>query len=170
MSLKLKPSEVSTGVFFFLYSEMIRSFQQKVTAIHDLEQKLHNSGRHAGIRWMELFYYKERSSRRDSDFLSLLQMIHISFWKYAFGKTAESLEVSTESREDYMIIDLSPITNRFISLPKELLQFNPAAWIGGVIEAIIHCSGFSEYKVSVHSVPMNDAPLRTVFLIKKQSS
>ena len=46
MSLKLKPSEVSNGLFFFLYSEIVRSFQQKVTAIHDLEQKLHSAGRH----------------------------------------------------------------------------------------------------------------------------
>ena len=46
MSLKLKPSEVSNGLFFFLYSEIVRSFQQKVTAIHDLEQKLRNAGRH----------------------------------------------------------------------------------------------------------------------------
>ena len=117
--------------------------QQKVTAIQDLEQKLHEAGRHAGIRWVELFYWRERPSRRDTDFVNLLQVIYTSFWKYAFGKSAESLEISTDAKEDYMIIDPSPVTNRFISIPKDLAQLSPATWISGIIEAILHSSGFN---------------------------
>jgi hypothetical protein len=166
--LKTRQSEVSLSLFSFLYSELLRSLQQKATVIQDLEYKLHEAGRHAGIRFLELFYWKERPMRRDTDFISFLQLIQISFWKYAFGKSADSLEVSTDSRGDYMIIDQLPITSRFLSVPKDLSQLSPAAWIAGIIEIMLHVSGFRDYNVSAHSVPTDEYQRRTVFLIRKQ--
>jgi hypothetical protein len=42
---------------------------------------------------------------------------------------------------DY-IIDLDPVTNRFISVPKEMGQLNCAAFIGGIIRGVLDSANF----------------------------
>lgn len=64
-----------------------------------------------------------------------------------------------------MIIDNCPLVSQFISVPKEKSQLSCAAFTAGIIEAILDGLVFTS-KVTAHAVPVDDQPLRTVFLIK----
>lgn len=68
-----------------------------------------------------------------------------------------------------MIIDLSPVTSSFISLPREMAQFCCSAFIAGIFEAVLAAHEFPA-RVSGHTQPATGHPLRTVFLIKFDSS
>lgn len=64
-----------------------------------------------------------------------------------------------------MIIDNCPLVSQFISVPKEKSQLSCAAFIAGIIEAILDGFVFTG-KVTAHTVQTDEHPLRTVFLIK----
>jgi trafficking protein particle complex subunit 5 len=64
-----------------------------------------------------------------------------------------------------MIIDNTPLTNQFISVPKDMSQLNCAAFVAGVIEGVCDGAGF-EAKVSAHNNGTEVWPGRTVFLVK----
>ena len=68
-------------------------------------------------------------------------LLQQTFWKAAFGRAAEALERSNASADEFMIIDHEPVTNRFVSVPKELGSLNPAAWVSGILEAALSCYG-----------------------------
>ena len=50
----------------------------------------------------------------------MLQFVHTTAWRVLFGRPADGLEKSTERADEYFISDKDPITNLFISVPKEL--------------------------------------------------
>ena len=58
------------------------------------------------------------------------------------GKAADSLEQSTENSDEYMITDNDPLTTKFISVPKEISQFNCGSFVAGIIEAFLENAGF----------------------------
>ena len=64
-----------------------------------------------------------------------------------------------------MIIDNTPLTNTYISVPKEMSQLSVAAYIAGVIEGVCDGAGFG-CKVSAHNVKDDTWPNKTVFLVK----
>ena len=64
-----------------------------------------------------------------------------------------------------MIIDNTPLTNQYISVPKEMNQLSVAAYIAGIIEGVCDGAGF-ECKASAHNTGTDVWPNRTVFLIK----
>lgn len=64
-----------------------------------------------------------------------------------------------------MIIDNTPLTNQFISVPKDMSQLNCAAFVGGIIEGVCDGAGF-ESRVSTHNNSTDVFPGRTVFLVK----
>ena len=68
-----------------------------------------------------------------------------------------------------MIIDNTPLTNQYISVPKEMNQLSCAAFIAGVIEGVCDGAGF-ECKASSHNMGTETWPNRTVFLIKFEDS
>lgn len=68
-----------------------------------------------------------------------------------------------------MIIDLDPITTKYISLPRELSQLCCSSFIAGVLHAVLEALGFDS-KVTAHTQPAEGYPSRTVFLIKFDSS
>jgi len=47
-----------------------------------------------------------------------------------------------------MISDNEPLVNQYISVPKEMSQFNPAALVAGIIEGVCDGAGFSTRGVS----------------------
>lgn len=75
------------------------------------------------------------------------------------------MEQSTTNKNEYMIIDNTPLTNTYISVPKEMSQLSVAAYIAGVMEGVCDASGF-EAKVSAHNQATDVWPNRTVFLLK----
>lgn len=64
-----------------------------------------------------------------------------------------------------MIIDNTPLTNQFISVPKDMSQLNCAAFVAGIIEGVCDGAGF-ESRVSAHNHSTDVWPSRTVFLVK----
>ena len=64
-----------------------------------------------------------------------------------------------------MIIDNTPLTNQYISVPKEMNQLSVAAYIAGIIEGVCDAAGFA-CKASSHNTATDVYPTRTVFLIK----
>jgi hypothetical protein len=86
-----------------------------------------------------------------------------------FSRPADSLEQSTTNPSEYMIIDNTPLTNQFISVPKEMNQLSCAAFISGIIEGVCDGAGFP-CKASSHNAGTEIWPNRTVFLVKFEDS
>ncbi|KAJ3099056.1 TRAPP subunit trs31 [Phlyctochytrium planicorne] len=166
---KTKASEVSLGSFAFLFSEMVQYAQKRVGGISDLEKKLSDYGYRVGVRILELTMWRDKNAKRETRVLGILYFINTTIWKVLFGKAADSLQKSTDSDDEYMIIDNDPILNRFISIPKELSSLNTGAFIAGVIEAVLDGSHFTA-RVSAHSTSSDEFPLRMTILIKFDKS
>lgn len=162
---KSRNSEIALSAFAFLFSEMLQYSQKNVNGVQDLEKKLADFGGRVGFRILELITYRERPGKRDVKILSMLTFIHSQVWKFIFGRAAHSLEKSTESQDEYMISDNELPLFKFISVPKELSSFNSGAFLAGIVEVILESSGFPS-KVTAHSVPVENFPLRTTLLIK----
>ncbi|CAM9319116.1 unnamed protein product [Pylaiella littoralis] len=172
-----KPAEVSLSAFSFLFSEMVQYFQDRVTSIADLERKLEEAGYGMGLRVLELQTFRERLQKRRVRLLPMLQWVSSNVWKASwwppgirwaalFGKTADSLERSTENEDEYMIHEREPMTNSFVSVPADLGQLNCAALVAGVIAGVLDGASFPA-RVSAHNVEMESGQRdKTVFLIK----
>ncbi|KAI9143791.1 NO signaling/Golgi transport ligand-binding domain-containing protein [Paraphysoderma sedebokerense] len=162
---KTKSAEVSLGAFAFLFSEIVQYSQKRVNGIQDLERKLSELGYRVGIRVLELLIWREKNSKRETKILNVLYFINTLVWKALFGKAADSLEKSAQNEDEYMISDNELLVNKFISVPKELSQFNAGAFVAGIVEAILDGCQFPA-RVTAHSVPTESQPLRTTILIK----
>ena len=64
-----------------------------------------------------------------------------------------------------MIIDNTPLTNTYVSVPKELSQLSVASYIAGIIEGVCDGAGFGCRVTSVNQ-GTEVFPNRTVFLVK----
>lgn len=62
-----------------------------------------------------------------------------------------------------MLIDHDPMVSSYISIPKEMSQLNCAAFVAGIIEAVLDGCLFPS-RVTAHSVPTEQYPGKTVFL------
>eukprot|EP00808_Paulinella_micropora_P010225 g50892.t1 len=98
----------------------------------------------------------------------MLQFIHTNVWKVLFGKpvlfgkTGDGLEKSTSADDEYYIFDKDPVTNKFVSLPKEMGQFNCAAFIAGIINGMLDGA---EFKCTVKAL-WSTGQTRTVYVVK----
>ncbi|TDH70359.1 hypothetical protein CCR75_009334 [Bremia lactucae] len=159
-------SELSLSAFSFLFSEMVQYFQGRVQNISDLENRLDGAGFGVGVRVVELLCHREKSARRETRLLAMLQFIVSTCWKALFGKAADALERSTENEDEYMIHELEPLTNKFVSVPPDLGQLDCAAYIAGIVRGILCSSGFGA-EVTAHSVEVSSGQrAKTVFLVK----
>ncbi|PVU87415.1 hypothetical protein BB560_006490, partial [Smittium megazygosporum] len=117
-----RDAQINLSTFALLFSEIIQ---------------LSEIGYRVGIRIFELTMQRERTIHRENRVLNILLYINTTIWKFLFGKQADSLEKSTENADEYMITDNDPLLSKFISIPKEMVSFNPYAFIAGIIEAIL---------------------------------
>ncbi len=118
---------VSLSTFGFLFAEMIAYYQTRVTSMSDLETRLESAGRDVGLRFLELVAFRDKPGKRETTVVGMLQFVSGPAWQCLFGKTADALEKSTEQPNQYMIREDEPITNHFISMPKEYSRINVAA-------------------------------------------
>jgi len=183
---------VSLSAFAFLFSEMVQYFQGRVQNISDLENRcavlncpyyislhspaaciacsLDGAGFGVGVRVVELLCHREKSGRRETRLLAMLQFIVSTCWKALFGKAADALERSTENEDEYMIHELEPLTNKFVSVPPDLGQLDCAAYIAGIVRGILCSSGFLA-EVTAHTVEVPGGQRdKTVFLVKFDES
>ncbi|KAM0683016.1 Trafficking protein particle complex subunit 31 [Mitosporidium daphniae] len=140
---------LSLPLYELMLSSVIQQMKRNVTSVQELEEKLHELGQTIGYSLAEIFFWKERSGRRDQQLLPLLLRIKSSFWKEFFGVPADALERSLEKDNEFMLMDENPVLFRNMSLPRDLLSFNPCAWIAGMLQAMITSCGF-KCSVSAH--------------------
>lgn len=158
MDLRKPRPQVASSAFCHLYSEMVQYFQGRCAKMADLDTKLTDLGMDVGLRLNELIAFRERSGKRETKLIAMLQFITTTVWRFLFGKTAD-LEKSTENN-DYMIIDEMPLTNKFVSVPKQYGRLNTASYLGGIIQGMLCGSNFP-CNVSAHHHEG-----KTVFLVK----
>eukprot|EP00026_Physarum_polycephalum_P019239 Phypoly_transcript_21156.p1 GENE.Phypoly_transcript_21156~~Phypoly_transcript_21156.p1 ORF type:complete len:192 (+),score=11.20 Phypoly_transcript_21156:47-622(+) len=159
-------SEVSLSAFAYLFSELIQYTQNRVSHVNDLERRLADIGYSVGARILELYCFRERSSKRETKLLGILSFVYSTVWKVLFGKQADSLEKSTEQEDEYMISDNAILVNKFISTPKDLGGLNCAAIVAGIVEGILDGAEFPA-RVTAHTVPVEGQKIpKTVILIK----
>ncbi|EEQ32260.1 Trafficking protein particle complex subunit 31 [Microsporum canis] len=181
---RTRNAELSKASFGYLFSEMVIYAQRRVTGIQDLERRLNEQGYPLGLRLLDLLLYRSLTGSsttstltsqssssnqpvRPLRILPLLQLIHGPLWKLLFSRPADALEhsVSPATPNEYMITDNDPLTNTYISVPKEMNMLNCAAFVAGIIEGVCDGCGF-EASVTAHNQGNDMWPSRTVFLVK----
>ena len=104
------------------------------------------AGRRVGSKVLELYCWREKAGKGDGKrynrLIELLTFISQNVWKQLFGKAADSLEKGSSSENEYMIIDESPVTNTFVSVPSDLGNMNCAAYMAGVVSGILDAASF----------------------------
>ncbi|PWN37885.1 TRAPP I complex, partial [Meira miltonrushii] len=178
---RTRNNEVSASSLAFLFAEMVSYTQNRVSGISDLEKKLSLLGYRVGQRVLPLLSHRiefptppslssgsstyNRNPKRETRLLPVLLWLHTQLWKALFGKPADSLERSTEKEDEYMISTNTPLFAKSMSVPKEMSQLSVEAFTAGIIEAALDGLGFPA-RVTAHSVPTADQPLRTTILVK----
>ncbi|TPX20744.1 TRAPP subunit trs31 [Coccidioides immitis] len=170
-------AESSRASFAYLFAEMVTYAQRRVTGVQDLERLLNEQGYPLGLRLLDLLLYRTLTTSSSSSsstqsirplrIISLLQLIHGPLWRLLFSRPADALEhsVSPDTPNEYMITDNDPLTNMYISVPREMGLLNCAAFVAGIIEGVCDGCGF-EAKVTAHNQGNEMWPSRTVFLVK----
>jgi trafficking protein particle complex subunit 5 len=138
--------------------------------------RLGEQGHPLGLKLLDLLLYRATPAGSGSSsssalvprplrILPLLTLLTTKLYPLLFSRPADSLEQSTSNPGEYMIIDNTPLTNQFISVPKDMSQLNCAAFVAGIIEGVCDGAGF-EARVSAHNNGTEAWPGRTVFLVK----
>jgi hypothetical protein len=95
-----------------------------------------------GRRTLELMCIRDsKPSRRDRSPISALQYVHTHLWKQITGHAASGLEKSSEHEDEYFLIDDSPITDTFISIPTEASGLHCSAFLAGIIAGALESQG-----------------------------
>lgn len=179
-------AELSRASFAYLFMEMVSYAHRRVKGIQDFEKRLNEQGYPLGLKLLDLILYRSSPAGSSSSsssvvgstgsggggpttrplrLLPLLTLLTTKLYPLLFSRPADSLEQSTTNPAEYMIIDNTPLTNQYISVPKEMNQLSVAAYIAGVIEGVCDGAGF-ECKASAHNTGTEVWPNRTVFLIR----
>lgn len=140
---RMRGGEVSLSAFAHLFSGLVIYLQRGVKGIKDLEAKLSSVGYQVGLRMHELLAIRDNKTlKRENRLINLLIQINQKAWKFMFGKAADSLLKSSDNEDEYMINDDDLMVNKFISVPREISQFNAGAFVAGIVEAMLDASGF----------------------------
>ncbi|UYV64747.1 TRAPPC5 [Cordylochernes scorpioides] len=142
-------NEISINAFAFLFSEIVQYCQNRVYSVTELQTKLAEMGYHVGQRIVDPIFLREKNFRRETKLLQMLIFIKTTLWKVLFGKEADELVHDKEDDKTYYIMEKEPIVNKFISVPKDKGTLNCAAFITGILEAVLNATNFPA-KVSTH--------------------
>jgi hypothetical protein len=146
---------VSLSIFAYLFSEMVQYHQNRVDSISELERRLEATGYGVGLRVLELLAYRSREYRRETKLMNLLQFISTQVWKSLFQKAADSLERSIDHADEYMIVDYSPITSTYVSVPADFGGLSVDSYLSGIIAGILEGAGFPA-RVTAHCVALEE--------------
>jgi len=128
---------------------MVQYAQTRSNTVNDLQAKLHALGVQVGSRILDVVFVRERSYKREVKMINALLMIKSTLWKTLFGKEADKLEHANDDEKTYYIIEKDPVVNSFISVPKDKGSLNCAAFVAGIVEAVLVGANFPA-KVTAH--------------------
>lgn len=137
--------EVSISSFALLFSEVVQYSQNRVYTVTELQQRLHDLGQDVGTRVIDLYFVRERNSKRETKLINMLLFIKTTLWKCLFGREAEKLEHANEDERTYYIIEKDPLVNKYISVPKDKGSLNCAVFTAGIIESVLTNCGFVSF-------------------------
>ncbi|CAN8004314.1 unnamed protein product [Ixodes hexagonus] len=119
------------------------------SVVGSVVHRLSELGFHVGQRILDLLHVREKNYKRETKLLNILLFIKTSVWKTLFGKEADKLEQANEDDRTYYLIEKEPLVIKFISVPKDRGDLNCAAFVAGIIEAILIGCNFPA-KVTAH--------------------
>lgn len=140
---------IHQSAFSLLFCELVEHSQGKSSTIQELQTRLAESGKHIGYRIVDLIVTRDKNFRRETRVINMLMFIKTVFWRTLFNKDADKLEQANDDSSIYYLIETEPITNKFISTPKEKGNLNCASFVAGIIEAALEQCCFPS-KVTVH--------------------
>jgi hypothetical protein len=140
---------INLSAFSLLFCELVEYSQAKSSTIQELQARLTDAGRHIGYRIIDLIVNREKNYRRETRIINMLMFIKTVFWRALFNKEADKLEQANDDNSVYYLIEQEPITNKFVSMPKDKGNFNCASFVAGIIEASLEQCCFPN-KVTVH--------------------
>lgn len=140
---------INQSAFSLLFCELVEYSQSKSSTIQQIQTRLSDSGRHIGCRMVDLIVNRDKNFRRETRVINILMFIKTVFWRTLFNKEADKLEQANDDNSIYYLIESEPITNKFVSMPKDKGNFNCASFIAGIIEAALEQCCFPN-KVTVH--------------------
>lgn len=141
--------EINLGTYAFLFAEIVQYSQNRVLTVPELQTKLSEMGQHVGERILDVLVLREKGFKRETKLLDMLIFIKSKLWKTLFGKEADKLEHANDDEKTYYIIEKEPLINKFISVPKDKCNLNCAAFMAGIIEAVLNGCAFPA-KVTTH--------------------
>ena len=89
-----------------------------------------------------------RFNKRELRMEEALLFLQDKFWPQLFEKKADSLEISMDNPNDYMIVDNNPITDLFASSSEGGVS-PPAVFIGGIVGGALHAMAFVSWSPSL---------------------
>lgn len=156
--------------FGHLFNEYCQFCQQKASSFESCDRMLYSLGRDVGTRMWELCCLQSRLTSPTPNSTvhpfnkpeGVLNYIRTTFWRFLFGKQADGLEKLLKDTPEYYLIDKSPLTDTFISYPRDY-GVQPSTFLAGVIHSALDCCRFS---VSVTAHRVGDVePMQTYFHI-----
>lgn len=154
-------------------NEAFSYLQTNVKGVSQLEQRLRDLGLQTGRKCLEIFAFRQRLFKRQTAAatsqnarIELLGWVSGEFWRWLFGKPADSLEKNTETEGEFMIWEDSPVYCTFNSVPKELGDFTTASFTAGIVQSVLTSYSF-DCTVTAHCCPIQpDRMNRTLYLIR----
>lgn len=134
--------EVSLNAFSLLFSEIVQYSAGRVLTVTELQNRLHDLGYDVGIRVIDLYFVRERNSKRETKMINILLFVKTTLWKCLFGKEADKVEHANDEECTYYILEKEPLVNKYISVPKDKGSLNCASFTAGIIEAVLVNSGY----------------------------
>lgn len=80
-SINKGKGEVSLSLYALLYSEIVQYLQKNSNSVADLSEKLHSLGYDVGSRLLDLYVFREKSSKRETKLINMLLFIKTTLWK-----------------------------------------------------------------------------------------
>ena len=159
-------------LFGHLFCEYL-TYNRKNRSLEEIEDNLKRLGYDVGTRMWELFLLRERAQQNERTATTknelttakqVLEKIKNSFWKFAFGQPASSLERIRATDLQFYLIDRDPLTDFYISYPRDYRGYVPSVFTGGMVQAALDACDI-DATVQVHLISQ-DGQLSTYYHIK----
>lgn len=162
-NLQIFSHSAFSHLFGGYFNYILQIVKRRVITPEEGEKKLYDLGYDMGGRLWEMFQLRERQQNvqntRTNDHAShinVLTKITSKFWKFLFNKQLDKPEKTnqqqTNVKNQYYILDKSPITDKFISFPTPYHGISPSVFLGGLVHgALNQCNFTVDVKASTYA-------------------